>query len=142
MPRFEKRMVDGSIRGFSLIELLVVLIILGILATLVAPRIFGQLEEANVKAAHVGISRLAQAVDLYRLNTGQFPDKLEDLVDEPSGVEGWAGPYVKRGALNDPWKQAYIYTYPGRHSDYDIVSLGADQHEGGDKNDADIVSWE
>lgn len=131
-----------SSQGFSLIELLVVLVILGIIGTLVAPRIFGQLEGAKVKGAQNQVVSLSQALDLYRLNTGSYPEGLVELVEQPSDVSGWAGPYVRRSLLKDPWGNEWVYVEPGQHSDFDLFSMGADGQEGGEGNDADIVSWE
>jgi general secretion pathway protein G len=129
-------------KGFSLIELLVVLVILGILGTLVAPRIFGQLDKAKVQGAQNQIVAISQALDLYRLNTDDYPETLLDLVEPPSDVAGWAGPYIRRKALHDPWNNEWVYEIPGQHGDFDLYSLGADGQEGGEEDDADLVSWE
>ena len=141
MDKKRKRMPECQ-KGFSLIELLVVMVILGILGTLVAPRIFGQLDKAKVQGAENQIIAISQALDLFRLNTDDYPEALLDLVEQPSDVEGWAGPYIRRKALKDPWNNEWVYMVPGQHGDFDLVSLGADGQEGGDEDDADLVSWE
>lgn len=141
MGRKRTRMPERR-KGFSLIELLVVMVILGILGTLVAPRIFGQLDKAKVQGAQNQIVAISQALDLFRLNTDEYPEALVDLVEQPSEVEGWAGPYVRRKALKDPWNNEWVYMVPGQHGDFDLYSLGADGQEGGEEDDADLVSWE
>lgn len=141
MDRKRTRMPERQ-KGFSLIELLVVLVILGILGTLVAPRIFGQLDKAKVQGAQNQIVAISQALDLFRLNTDDYPEQLLDLVEQPSDVEGWAGPYIRRKALKDPWNNEWVYEVPGQHGDFDLYSLGADGQEGGEEDDADLVSWE
>jgi general secretion pathway protein G len=133
-------------RGFSLIELLVVLVILGLLAGLVGPRITKYLGESKTKTARVQVEELAAALDLYKLEVGRYPTTrqgLQALVEQPEGVEGWAGPYLKKRRLpNDPWGNTYQYRFPGQFSDFDLFSLGADNAEGGEGEDADILSWE
>ncbi len=128
--------------GFTLVELLLVLVILALIAGLVLPRIIGQAEGAKVKAASSQINRLSMAVETYYLDTGRIPERLEDLVNEPGNAAGWNGPYVKSTLLKDPWERDYEYEAPGEHGDFDIVSLGADGQQGGEGNDADITSWE
>lgn len=128
--------------GFSLIELLVVLVILGLIAGLVIPNVIGQTEKAKVKAAAATIQRLAMGVDAYYLDNGQVPERLSDLVNEPGGVSNWTGPYVKTSILKDPWGEEYRYRYPGEHGEFDIVSYGPDKQMGGEGRNADITSWE
>jgi general secretion pathway protein G len=131
-------------QGFTLIELLVVMVILGLLAALVGPRLFGHVGAANQKAAKTQIEMLGQALDAFRLDVGRYPstsEGLNALVANP-GVDGWNGPYLKKGLPNDPWKRPYIYQSPGEHGDYDIVSNGADGAPGGEGENKDVNSWE
>lgn len=129
-------------RGFTLVELLLVLVILALIAGLVLPGIIGKAESAKVKAASSQISRISMSVESFYLDTGDTPSTLEDLVNEPSGVTGWNGPYIKNSLLKDPWGQPYQYTVPGEHGDFDIQSFGADRQRGGEGKNADITSWE
>jgi general secretion pathway protein G len=128
--------------GFTLVELLLVLMILALIGGLVLPGIIGKAEGAKVKAAASQVSRLAMAVESYYLDTGSTPDSLEQLVKESGDTSGWNGPYVKPSSLKDPWGRDYDYKYPGEHGDFDIVSLGADGQPGGEDRNADINSWE
>jgi general secretion pathway protein G len=128
-------------RGFTLVELLLVLVILALIGGLVLPGIIGKAEGAKVKAAGSQINRLAMAVESYYLDTGVTPDNLDELVTE-SGVDGWNGPYVKPSSLKDPWGREYVYNYPGEHGEFDLLSLGADGQPGGEDRNADINSWE
>ena len=128
--------------GFTLVELLLVLVILALIAGLVLPSIIGQAEGAKAKSASSQISRLSMAVESYYLDTGNTPSRLEDLVENPSGTAGWNGPYVKKQLLKDPWGREYQFEVPGQHGEFDIYSLGADGQRGGDGTDADVTSWE
>jgi general secretion pathway protein G len=132
----------GKSRGFTLVELLLVLVILALIGGLVLPGIIGKAEGAKVKAASSQINRLAMAVESYYLDTGITPDNLDDLVNESGDVPGWNGPYVKPSSLKDPWGREYVYTQPGEHGDFDIYSLGADGQPGGEDKNADINSWD
>lgn len=129
-------------RGFTLVELLLVLVILALIAGLVLPGIIGKAESAKAKAASSSISRISMSVETFYLDTGNTPSSLEELVNEPAGVKGWNGPYIKNSLLNDPWGQPYQYRVPGEHGDFDIQSFGADRQRGGEGNNADITSWE
>ena len=129
-------------RGFTLVELLLVLVILALIAGLVLPGIIGKAESAKAKAASSQISRISMSVESFYLDTGNTPSSLDELVSQPSGVTGWNGPYIKNSLLNDPWGQPYKFTVPGEHGDFDIVSLGSDRQQGGEGNKADITSWE
>ncbi len=131
--------------GFTLIELLVVMLILGLLAALVGPKLFGKVGKAKIKAAKAQISLLEDALDAFRLDVGRYPttdEGLQALVEQPSGVEKWDGPYLKKKVPKDPWDHDYIYKCPGEHGDYDLYSLGADGEEGGEGENADITSWD
>jgi general secretion pathway protein G len=131
--------------GFTLIELMVVMIILGLLAALVAPKVMDRLGKANTHAAYSQIELFGTALDSLRLDVGRYPttsEGLEALVDRVSGAEGWNGPYLKKNEIPlDPWKNAYHYESPGNHGDYDLYSYGKDNSEGGEGEDRDIVSW-
>jgi general secretion pathway protein G len=129
-------------RGFTLVELLLVLVILALIGGLVLPGIIGKAEGAKVKAAGSQINRLAMAVESFYLDTGETPDNLDDLVVESGDVDGWNGPYVKPSSLKDPWGREYVYVYPGEHSDFDLYSLGADGQPGGEDRNSDINSWD
>ena len=141
---FEKRynIHNKKQSGFTLVELLLVLVILALIAGLVLPGIIGKAESAKAKAASSQISRISMSVESFYLDTGNIPSSLDELVSEPSGANGWNGPYIKNSLLKDPWGQPYKYTVPGQHGDFDIVSYGADKQQGGEKNNADINSWE
>ena len=140
--RTYKKAHNGSQRGFTLVELLLVLVILALIAGLVLPGIIGKAESAKAKAASSQISRISMSVESFYLDTGRTPTSLDELVNEPSGVSGWNGPYIKNSLLKDPWGRPYKYRTPGEHGDFDIQSFGADGQQGGDKNNADITSWE
>ena len=132
-------------RGLTLIELLVVLLILALIAAFAVPRVLSYLGGARSDAAGIQIERLGGILDLYRLDNGRYPetaDGLEALVNAPAGSERWNGPYVKKeNSLIDPWGQPYEYRAPGDHGEYDLFTLGADEAEGSDGEDADITSW-
>ncbi len=129
-------------RGFTLVELLLVLMILALIGGLVLPGLIGKAEGAKVKAAASQVSRLSMAVESYYLDTGTTPDALQQLVENTGNDKGWNGPYVKPSSLKDPWGKEYEYVFPGEHGEFDIFSLGADGQPGGDGNKADINSWE
>jgi general secretion pathway protein G len=132
--------------GFSLIELLVVLVILGLLAGLVGPRVMKYLGGAKTDSAKLQIEDLGAALDLYRLEVGSYPTTdqgLDALVNEPEGIAGWNGPYLKKSFVPpDPWGNDYEYRFPGEHGEYDIVSYGADGQPGGEGESGDVVSWD
>ena len=128
--------------GFTLVELLLVLIILALIGGLVLPNIIGRAEGAKVRAASSQIDRLSMAVETYYMDTNTFPDTLDQLVENNGGVGGWNGPYVKKSILKDPWNREYVYQYPGEKGQFDITSLGADGQPGGEDTNADIDNWD
>lgn len=141
VKNYRKQHKTGQ-RGFTLVELLLVLVILALIAGLVLPGIIGKAESAKAKAASSQISRITMSVETFYLDTGIAPSSLEELVNEPSGVTGWNGPYIKNSLLKDPWGQDYNFKVPGEHGDFDIWSYGADRQQGGEGNNADINGWD
>jgi general secretion pathway protein G len=131
--------------GFTLVELLVVLAILGLLAGLVGPQVMKFLGSSKTKTAALQIEDLGATLDLYRLEIGRYPstsEGLEALVSDPGNAPNWNGPYLKKGEVpKDPWGNDYQYRAPGENGPYDIWSLGADGQEGGDGEAQDIQSW-
>jgi general secretion pathway protein G len=130
--------------GFTLMELLVVLAILGLLMGLVGPRVLNQLGGAKTDTAALQIKDLEQSLEMYKLDVGRFPDTeqgLDALFNAPAGVAGWNGPYLKTEVPLDPWKFEYHYKYPGEHAELDIYSYGQDGAPGGEGEDADVGNW-
>lgn len=132
--------------GFTLVELLVVLAILGLLAGLVGPQVMNFLGSSKTKTAKLQIADLSSTLDLYRLELGRYPTEsegLKALVENPGNMPNWNGPYLKKREVpKDPWGFDYQYRFPGEHGSFDIWSLGADNREGGEGENADIKSWE
>lgn len=135
-----------SNRGFTLLELLVVLVILGLLASLVGPQVLKQLGGSKTKAAMLQIEEYSAALDLYRLEVGRYPsgsDGLDALISKPSDAKNWNGPYLKKRVIRkDPWGYDYHYQFPGEHGDFDLYSLGSDGREGGEGENSDVGSWQ
>ena len=130
-------------RGFTLLEMLVVLTILALMAAVVAPRVLKSLGGARSDTALAQISALSTGIDLYQLETGSLPPNLQALVEKPQGVTRWNGPYLKkRNIPKDPWGHQYLYQAPGKNADYDLYSLGADNTPGGTNEARDINTWE
>jgi general secretion pathway protein G len=131
--------------GFTLLELLVVLVILGLLAAVATPQVMKYLSRARTQSAALQIHNLAASLDLYRLDVGRYPaqeEGLKGLVEAPTNTPSWSGPYVKRpDMLNDPWGHPYVYRIPGEHGDYDLYSVGADNAIGGEGENQDVTSW-
>jgi general secretion pathway protein G len=139
------RVSRHSEQGFSLVEILVVITIIALIMALVGPRVLNHLSESKAKAAKIQIQSLATALDLFFLDTGQYPSNSEGLsalVQRPGSLAAWNGPYLKGNLVpNDPWGRPYMYRSPGQNGPYDIVSFGSDGQEGGSGVAADITSW-
>lgn len=136
--------MNKKMGGFTLLELLVVMVIIGLLAGLVAPRYFGQVAKSQVKVAAAQIDSLDKALIQFRLDTDRFPTTEENLaaLNEPPGdAVGWAGPYLKKDVPLDPWGRPYLYRAPGEHGDFDLYTLGKDGSPGGTAENADISNW-
>ncbi len=130
-------------KGFTLVEMLVVMVIISLIAALVGPRLFPKLGKGKQSAAKAQIELLGQALDQFRLDTGRHPttrEGLKALMVNP-GIESWDGPYLKKELPNDPWGRPYQYQSPGAHGDYDLFSLGRDGSAGGEGEDQDVESW-
>ena len=130
--------------GFTLLELLVVMVIIGLLAGLVAPRYFDQVGKSNTKIAKAQIDALGKALDQYRLDVGSYPTTEQGLAalnSRPQNLAKWAGPYLKKAVPADPWDARYVYKSPGDHAEYDLSSLGSDAQPGGIGEAADVTSW-
>lgn len=129
-------------RGFTLIELVMVLVIIGVILAMVGPRVFSSLGRANTERAKVQIEQIGSALELYKLDTGRYPNTQEGLgalLAAPSGIANWNGPYLKDPKhLKDPWSADFRYRSPGEKGGYDLVSLGADGKEGGEGENKDV----
>lgn len=131
-------------RGFTLIEIMIVVIIIGLLAGLVGPRLFGKLTQAKQKSAKAQIELFGTALDAFRLDVGRYPtteEGLKALREKPSGLDSWKGPYLPKEIPLDPWGKPYVYKSPGEHGEYDLFSYGLDGVEGGEGENEDVVSW-
>jgi general secretion pathway protein G len=137
-----KRRRQLAQQGFTLVEMLVVITIIGLIMGLIGPRVLNYLSESKVKAAKIQLQSFASALDLFYLDAGRFPSTAEGLaalVRPTPGVAAWNGPYLKGGNVpNDPWNNAYLYRAPAEHGPYDIVSYGSDGQEGGSGVAADL----
>jgi len=132
-------------RGFTLLELLVVMVIIGLLAGYVGPKYFAQIGKSEAKTAKAQIEALGKALDQYRLDTGSYPSTEQGLAvlnAPPADGSRWHGPYLQKALPQDPWGKAYQYRSPGEHGDYDLWSFGKDGQLGGTEEAADIVSWQ
>lgn len=131
-------------KGFTLVELLVVMVIIGLLAALVGPKLFPKLGKGKQSAAKAQIELLGQALDQLRLDVGRYPTTQEGLnaLSVNPGMDNWEGPYLKKALPNDPWGKPYQYQCPGTHGEYDLFSYGRDGSPGGEGEDRDVASWE
>ena len=127
-----------------MVEIIVVVVIIGLLATLILPKFFGRVGQAKQSVAKNNIRELETAIETFYLDYGRFPQSHQELITRPSDVDAgkWRQPAVKPSGLIDPWKNQYTYTYPGQYSQYDLKSLGADGQDGGEGDNADINNWE
>jgi general secretion pathway protein G len=131
--------------GFTLLELLVVMVIIGLLVGYVGPRYFAQIGKSETKAARAQIDALEKALDQYRLDTGHYPTSEQGLValnTRPSNEARWDGPYLKKEVPMDPWGKPYIYRQPGEHGEFDLFSYGKDGQPGGGGDAADVMNWQ
>jgi general secretion pathway protein G len=138
-----RRVLRQAARGFTLVELLLVLVILAVLASVVVPKLTKRSEQARVAAAATDIASISTALDAFEVDTGRYPSSdegIKGLMEQPSNAKDWKGPYLKRLVLNDPWGHPYVYRAPGQHnaSGYDLYSFGPDGQEGGED---DIDNW-
>ena len=142
-PNYHRTFIRRARGGFTLVEMLLVLVILATLAAIVIPKMAGRSQQAKLTAAQSQISNIEMALDAFEVDNGYYPKTgaLSDLVDAPATATGWKGPYLKKGVPPDPWGNAYVYEYPGKHTQngYDIMSAGADGKSG---TDDDINSWD
>ncbi len=133
-------------KGFTLLEMLVVMAILGLLASLIGPQVMRQVGSSKTKTAALQIEEYATALDLFKLDVGRYPttqEGLEALIRQPSNARFWNGPYLSKNTVrDDPWGFSYNYRFPGEHGQFDLYSLGADNKQGGNGEDADVTSWE
>jgi len=133
----------AATRGFTLLELLVVIVIIGLLAAYVAPRYFSQVGKSEVQVTKAQIEALDKALDVYRLDNRRYPSTeqgLKALVEKPANEPNWKGPYLKKAIPIDPWGNAFIYRQPGKQRDFDLMSYGRDGKPGGSGEDADITN--
>lgn len=130
--------------GFTLLELLVVMVIIGLLAGYVGPKYFSQIGKSEIKVTHAQIDALGKALDQFRLDVGHYPsteEGLAGLITRPANLTKWDGPYLTKSVPLDPWGNAYIYKFPGDHGEYDLLSNGKDGQPGGEGESADITNW-
>ena len=146
LRRLQKIRSRTAQRGFTLVEMLVVITIIALIMGIVGPRVLNYLSESKAKAAKIQIESFASALDLYYLDTGRYPggsEGLAALVRKPGNITSWNGPYLKGGQVPpDPWGNPYVYRSPGQNGPYDILSYGSDGTEGGTGTAQDITSWQ
>jgi general secretion pathway protein G len=135
----------GTERGFTLVEILIVVVIIGLLASLVGPALFKKVGSSKQKTAMAQISMIETALKTFRLDVGRYPtteEGLKALITQPEGLRFWDGPYLEKDVPLDPWGNPYIYKSPGEKTDYEIVSYGGDGKAGGEGEAKDVVSWQ
>ena len=141
MNRNIRRLARRAARGFTLIEMLVVIAIIALLAGLVGPAVMNQFDKSKTKAAGIQIADIDKSLELFKLDVGRYPtnaEGLQALVTKPASANGWNGPYLKGGLPSDPWGNAYRYANPGPGGGIEILSLGADNAPGGEGENADV----
>lgn len=138
-----QRRTHNARRAFTLIEVLVVVIIIGVLATLILPNIFGRVGQARQSVAKQKLANIEQAIQLFHYDYGRFPESLDELVTRPADIDEatWKTPTIKERDLLDPWGNPWQYRIPGDHGTFDLYSLGADAAEGGEDDNADVTNW-
>lgn len=132
-------------RGFTLLELLVVMVIIGLLAGYVGPKYFSQIGKSEVKAARAQMDALGKALDQFRLDSGYYPSTeqgLAALIERPANLAKWDGPYLSKAIPPDPWGNPYVFIMPGEHGEYDLLSYGKDGKPGGEGEAAEITNWQ
>lgn len=142
-PRMNNH-TKNKTKGFTLLELLVVIVIIGLLAGYVGPKYFSQIGKSEVKVARAQMDAFDKALDQYRIDTGRYPGTsqgLSALMSKPANEAKWDGPYLKKALPSDPWGNAYQYRQPGEHGEYDLYSYGKDGQSGGTGENADITNW-
>lgn len=138
--------MNKGVHGFTLVELLVVLIILGLVASIAGPNVMKYLGTSKAKTAHLQLKEIESSLELFFLDTGAYPSSavgLQALIKNDESLVGWNGPYFKKTVVpDDPWGNPYLYNQPGEHGAFDLLSLGADNQPGGEGDDKDINNWE
>jgi general secretion pathway protein G len=129
-------------QGFTLLEMLAVIVLLGIVATIVVRQIGGNVDKGKVGAAKAQLASLSMKIENYAMDVGAPPSRLDDLLTKPADASGWQGPYAKQSELRDPFGHAFAYLSPGQNASFDLVFLGRDGKPGGEGNDADIGNWQ
>ena len=141
----QKRHPHRKAGGFTLLELLVVMVIIGLLVGYVGPKYFAQIGKSEVKATRAQINALGKALDQFRLDNGHYPsteEGLTALVQRPANEPKWDGPYLSKAVPPDPWGKPYVFTMPGEHDEYDLLSYGKDGNPGGEGENTDITNWQ
>jgi general secretion pathway protein G len=130
------------IQGFTLIEVIVVIVLVGLIVSYVAPQMLGRADEAKRQAAELQLQQVSNAIEVFQFEVGRYPKTLSELIRKPEQTTGWQGPYLKQARqLQDPWQRELVYRYPGEHGTFDLFSLGADGQPQGDGEAADITNW-